>query len=100
MVNRRDFLRAGTAGLALLGKAAPSPRLNVVQILADDMGYGDPHCFGGEIETPNIDRLAAKGIRFTQAYCASPVCSASRVGITTGQFPSRHFIYSYLDTRA
>lgn len=100
MIQRRDFLKASAAALVVEAQGAPSPRLNVVQILADDMGWADPHCYGGEIETPNIDRLAAKGVRFTQAYNASPVCSASRVGITTGQFPSRHYIYSYLDTRA
>ena len=100
MLNRRSFFQAGAACLASPLLAQNSPRLNVVQILADDMGYGDPHCYGGEIETPNIDRLAAKGLRFTQAYDPSPVCSPSRVGITTGQFPSRHYIYSYLDTRA
>ncbi|MEJ7609388.1 MAG: sulfatase-like hydrolase/transferase [Bryobacteraceae bacterium] len=63
------------------------------------MGYADLGCYGGEAATPNLDRLAAQGIRFTQAYVASPVCSPSRVGITTGQWPARHFIYSYLDTR-
>ena len=51
------------------------------------------------IPTPNIDRIATEGIRFTQAYVASPICSPSRVGITTGQCPSRHRIYSYFDTR-
>jgi arylsulfatase A-like enzyme len=63
------------------------------------MGYADLSCYGGEAATPNLDRLAAQGIRFTQAYVASPVCSPSRVGITTGQFPSRQNIYSYLDSR-
>ena len=96
-MRRRTLLQAGLA-LPALGASASRP--NVIQILADDMGWADPHCYGGEIETPNIDRLAAQGIRFTHAYNASPVCSASRVGITTGQFPSRHYIYSYLDTRA
>ncbi len=97
-MDRRDFLKIG-AGAALGTRAAETPRLNVVQILADDMGYADASCYGGEISTPNIDRLASKGIRFTKAYDASPVCSPSRVGITTGQFPSRQYIYSYLDTR-
>ena len=100
MLNRRSFLKATGSALPLSLSGAPSSRLNVVQILADDMGYADAHCYGGEIETPNIDRLASKGLRFLQAYDASPVCSASRVGITTGQFPSRQYIYSYLDTRA
>jgi len=93
MIHRREFLKTSAAGLVVTAQGAPAPRLNVVQILADDMGWADPHCYGGEIETPNIDRLASKGVRFTQAYNASPVCSASRVGITTGQFPSRHYSY-------
>jgi arylsulfatase A-like enzyme len=92
-------LKAAGAGVTLGACGAPAPRVNIVQILADDMGYADASCYGGEISTPNIDRLAAKGIRFTKAYDASPVCSPSRVGITTGQFPSRQYIYSYLDTR-
>jgi arylsulfatase A-like enzyme len=63
------------------------------------MGYTDLKCYGGPVPTPNIDRIAAEGVRFTQAYVASPICSPSRVGITTGQCPSRHRIFSFLDTR-
>ncbi len=96
-MNRRAFL---AGAIATAAGAAATPRLNIVQVLIDDMGYADLGCYGGEAATPNIDRLASEGIRFTQAYVASPVCSPSRVGITTGQFPSRHRIYSYLDTRA
>jgi arylsulfatase A-like enzyme len=91
-MKRRTFL---AGGLAL----ASSPRINVIQVLIDDMGYADLGCYGGPIPTPNIDRLAAEGVRFTQGYVASPICSPSRVGITTGQCPSRHRIYSYLNTR-
>jgi arylsulfatase A-like enzyme len=93
-MRRRAFLQASLAFVA------PAPaKLNVVQILIDDMGYADLGCYGGPIPTPNIDRIAAEGIRFTQAYVASPICSPSRVGITTGQCPSRHRVYSYFDTR-
>jgi arylsulfatase A-like enzyme len=99
MLDRREFLRTAAAGLALPSAAGSAPRPNVVQILIDDMGYADLGCYGGEIATPNIDRLAAQGMRFTKAYDASPVCSPSRAGIMTGQFPSRNYIYSYLDTR-
>lgn len=95
-MDRRTFL-ACSASAAL---AQQSRRLNIVQILIDDMGYGDLGCYGGEAATPNLDRLASEGIRFTQSYVASPICSPSRVGITTGQCPSRHLIHSYLDTRA
>ena len=90
MLTRRQFF--------LTALAATRPP-NIVLILADDLGYGDLGCYGGEIPTPNIDRLAATGIRFTQAYVAAPICSPSRVGITTGQFPARHLIFSYLNNR-
>lgn len=77
--------------------AAPPP--NAIVILADDLGYGDLGCYGGEIATPSLDRLAAEGVRFTQGYCASPICSPSRVGITTGLHPSKSLIFSYLQMR-
>ncbi len=92
-MNRREFLFATVA-------ATQDRRPNIILILADDLGYGDLSCYGGRIPTPNLDKLAASGIRFTQAYVASPVCSPSRVAITTGQFPSRHRIFSYLNDRA
>jgi arylsulfatase A-like enzyme len=93
-LKRRAFLQTGLAFAV-----PPPPKLNIIQILIDDMGYADLGCYGGPIPTPNIDRIAAEGIRFTQAYVASPICSPSRVGITTGQCPSRHRVYSYFDTR-
>jgi arylsulfatase A-like enzyme len=77
--------------------AAPDTRPNIIFILADDMGPGDIACYGGTmVPTPNIDRLASEGTRFTQFYVASPVCSPSRCGIITGQFPARWKITSYL----
>ncbi|HWI58986.1 MAG TPA: sulfatase-like hydrolase/transferase, partial [Bacillota bacterium] len=67
----------------------------------DDMGYGDIGANGGKFApTPNIDRLAREGVRFTQYYSASPICSPSRVGLTTGMFPARWRITSFLQTRA
>ena len=86
--------------LSCATRAADSapPRPNIVLILTDDMGYGDIGCYGGAFApTPNIDR---KGIRFTQYYSASPICSPSRTGWTTGMFPARWRITSYLQTRA
>ena len=75
-------------------------RTNVVFVFIDDMGYGDLSCYGNpDISTENIDRLAEEGIRFEQFYVASPICSPSRVAITTGQFPSRHLIHSFLNSR-
>ncbi|MDP1797385.1 MAG: sulfatase-like hydrolase/transferase [Planctomycetaceae bacterium] len=74
---------------------------NVVIVLVDDFGWGDPSCYGNTmIETPQMDRLAREGIRFTQGYVAAPICSPSRCGIITGQFPARWHITSYLQTKA
>mgnify|MGYP005990237501 FL=1 len=71
--------------LAPLHGASPQTRPNIVFILADDLGYGDPGCYGGKtIATPNIDRLAKEGIRFTQAYSGGPVCTPARCVLMTG----------------
>jgi arylsulfatase A-like enzyme len=76
-------------------------RPNILFILTDDMGYGDIGCFGGQFApTPNLDRLAREGTRFTQYYSAAPICSPSRTGLTTGMFPARWNLTSYLQTRA
>ena len=81
--------------------AAGRPRPNVVLVLIDDMGWGDFSCFGNTAaRTPNIDRLAAEGLRFSQFYVASPICSPSRAGISTGQYPHRWRITSFLNNRA
>jgi uncharacterized sulfatase len=79
--------------------AADSP--NVVMVFIDDMGWGDFSCFGNrEIETTNVDRLAAEGLRFMQFYVNSPICSPSRTALTTGQYPQRWRITSFLNNRA
>ncbi|MDA0806903.1 MAG: sulfatase-like hydrolase/transferase [Planctomycetota bacterium] len=82
-------------------KAAESKaRPNIVVVFIDDMGWGDLSCFGNKaVETKNIDRLAAEGIRFEQFYVNSPICSPSRVAISTGQYPQRWRITSYLSNR-
>jgi arylsulfatase A-like enzyme len=82
--------------------AAQTPdQPNVVLILIDDMGYGDLGCYGNSnVQTPHLDKLAARGIKFTNFYVNSPVCSPSRVAILTGQYPQRWNIISYLDSRA
>ena len=80
--------------------AASASRPNIVFLLTDNMGYGDPNCYGGGFApTPNIDRLAREGVRFTQFYVASPICSASRAALLTGMYPGRWRITSYLQTR-
>lgn len=99
-MNRRKFLRAvgvGAASLAVpyIRRAAAQPRKpNIVFILADDLGYGHLGCYGQEkILTPNIDRLAAEGMRFTQFYAGYTVCAPSRsvlmTGLHTGHTPVR-----------
>lgn len=71
--------------------ALPAETPNIVFILADDMGYGDPACFNPQSKcaTPNIDRLAAEGMRFTDAHAAGSVCIPSRYGLLTGRYPFR-----------
>lgn len=75
---------------APLSAAAPS-RLNIVYILADDLGYGDPGCYNPEskIPTPNLDRLAREGVRFTDAHAPSAVCTPTRYGLLTGRYAWR-----------
>lgn len=81
-------------------KVAAAGRPNIITVFIDDMGWSDLSCFGGDVvETEHIDRLAAEGIRFTQFYVNSPICSPSRVALTTGQYPQRWRITSYLARR-
>ncbi|HWQ52830.1 MAG TPA: arylsulfatase [Bryobacteraceae bacterium] len=83
-MNRRQFL--ASSGAALLGAQAPARQPNIVFILADDLGYGDIGCYGQKrILTPNLDRMAAEGTRFTQAYAGSTVCAPSRCALMTGK---------------
>jgi arylsulfatase A len=87
------------AGLA--ANAEPPPKLNFVFILIDDMGWKDLGCYGSTFhETPNIDRLAGQGMRFTDAYAACPVCSPTRASILTGKYPARLRLTDYLTGRS
>lgn len=80
MLTRRDFLHT-----AALAAAAPSKRPNIVFIMADDLGWGDVGCYGQKyIRTPNVDRLASEGLRFTDAYAGCTVCAPSRSVLMTG----------------
>lgn len=70
--------------------SAPRQRPNIVFILADDLGWADLGCYGNQFnETPHIDKLAGQGMRFTQFYAAAPVCSPTRAGLMSGQYPAR-----------
>lgn len=82
------------------GWSAAADRPHVMFIFVDDFGWADASCFGGKVPTPNIDKLAGQGMQFRQFYVASPICSPSRCGVITGQFPARWNITSYLQTKA
>jgi arylsulfatase A-like enzyme len=96
---RRQFIRQSIlgAGSGLAGLSAP-PRTNFVFFLVDDLGWRDLGCFGSTFyETPSIDRLAASGMRFTNAYAACPVCSPTRASIMTGKYPLRTGITEFIN---
>ncbi len=100
---RKRTIKVLVAAITVLAgtivRAADRP--NIVNVFIDDMGWSDLSCFGGEaVRTENIDRLAAEGIRFTNFYVNSPICSPSRVALSTGQYPQRWRITSYLARRA
>jgi len=96
-MNRRAFLKAagaaavwGACGCATRRGGQPHKRPNFVFFLVDDLGWTDLGCYGSTFyETPNVDRLAAEGMRFSNAYAACPVCSPTRASIMTGKYPAR-----------
>ena len=89
-MKRRSFLKyvgAGAAAMVLprMANGAQASRPNIIYILVDDMGYGDPGCFGqAKLKTPNLDAMAAAGLRFTNHYAGSTVCAPSRCVLMTG----------------
>jgi arylsulfatase A len=86
------------AGCPAWSKETAPP--NIVFILADDLGINDLHCYGRqEHHTPNLDKLAREGTRFTTAYCAQPICSPSRAAILTGKTPARLHLTTFLPGR-
>ena len=100
----------GDSGLATEEKRRPQPARrvkstssrpppNIIIVLTDDFGWGDLGCQGGQFSTPQLDQMAREGTRFTRYYAASPICSPSRAGLLTGQFPARWRITSFLQTR-
>ncbi len=96
-ISRRRFVQttaASSLALAGMGRGRPagaqSTKPNIVFILADDLGYADVSCYGQrDYTTPNIDRLAAEGLKFAQAYSNSPDCSSTRTGLITGRYQAR-----------
>jgi arylsulfatase A len=108
-VNRRQLLKSISLGAGALGLgrfAALTPAFgksdltagpNFLFILADDLGWSQIGCYGGNYyETPNIDRLAREGMRFTDAYAACPVCSPTRASIMTGKYPARLHLTDFI----
>lgn len=98
-INRREFVKLTAAAGALAavpglagcrGSVADGHMPNIVLLFADDLGYGDLGCYGSQtIRTPNLDRLAAEGVRFTDFHSLCSVCSPSRASLLTGRYPSR-----------
>src|SRR5712671_5985542 len=83
--------------LAFASDASAAPRPNFILILADDLGWTDLACYGSKLyETPNIDRLAREGVKFTQAYSACTVCSPSRAALLTGKYPARLHVTDWI----
>ncbi len=90
---------SSAALLPVIG-AAQSDRPNIIILNIDDMGYSDPSCFGGDyVNTANIDQLANEGLSLTQFYTSCPISSPSRVGLTTGMYPTRWGINTFLQER-
>ena len=95
--SRRDFIKYALAGASWLALPANpycadggNPKPNIVLIVADDLGYGDIGCFGNRANrTPNLDRLAAEGMRFTDFHSNGPVCSPTRAALLTGRYQQR-----------
>jgi arylsulfatase A len=106
-MNRRQFIKSAffsTAALALPGcsnglrvKKPVEHKPNFLFILADDLGWSQLGCYGSQYyETPNIDRLATQGMKFTDAYAACPVCSPTRASIMTGKYPARLHLTDFI----
>ncbi len=106
---RREFLSAtaggaagalGLAGSIARGGSAQGRPPNIVFVFVDDLGWAELGCYGNAFnETPHLDDLAKRGMRFTQAYAAAPVCSPTRAALMTGQHPARVGITDYLGAK-
>ena len=90
MNTRREFLKTLPLATTAAGQIRAARKPNFIVIVTDDQGIGDVGCYGHpEVRTPNLDALAASGVRFTQWYSNAPICSASRAAIMTGKYPDR-----------
>lgn len=107
-MERRTFLKglalggcvALSSGLARPESRRPFDKPNIVLVLIDDLGWADLGCYGSNYcETPNLDRLAAEGTRFTQAYAACAVCSPTRAALLTGRYPTRVGVTDWIRAR-
>lgn len=103
MKRTTSFLPIVCVALAVVGvlnEAVADDRPNIVLLLADDLGYGDLSCFGSPaVKTPNLDRLAKEGIKFTRFYAGSAVCSPTRASVLTGRYPLRFNITRHFNDR-
>lgn len=89
-MQRRSFLQLAGAACATPLFSAQASRPNIVVILADDVGYGDLSCYGAtKVKTPNLDRLASRGVRFTDAHSSSATCTPTRYSLLTGEYAFR-----------
>src|SRR5690242_12920030 len=88
-MTRRGFLTSTGAALASTAFAANGRTPNIVFILCDDLGYGDLASYGSQPRTPNLDQMAADGIRFTNFCSADPVCSPPRAALLARRYPTR-----------
>jgi len=96
-LNRRSFGKTIAGTLAPLAVGISSTQShqtesrppNIILMICDDLGYGDLHCYGSRLNTPNLDRMAREGVRFTRHNTAHPICSASRAALLTGRYACR-----------
>lgn len=103
MTSRRKFMGQSAAGLSALllpqlNCLSSRKKLNFIFILVDDWGWTDAGCCGSDLyETPNIDRLASEGVRFTDGYAACTVCSPTRASLMTGKYPARLHVTDWIE---